>query len=311
MNVVNLNDHTPCITTVPTRIVREEESVNDTQVLNQYLCSDGDRGALGVTSFRIVSGDTNNVFSITRSGMLLLVGDLDYEAVTDYTLRIVCEDGGEPPLSAAIDVEVEVIPVNDNPPIFNPVEPITLAEDIPVGATVGLPIAATDQDTPPHNIIRYSLRTTGTPFAISPITGQLTLQSLLDYKRVTTYSLSVQADDSGGLTDTEQFEVLSDIININITVSSIVIAMSDTTTDAAETNSSETSDTEQSKYKMHTLIAQLSLSQSIFFYRFHSAYHCCLHSSRSHRGANYTICSHPCNNIISHKKQEKRYTCTI
>ena len=221
VNVINLNDRTPRITTVPTRIVREEESVNDTQVLDQYLCSDGDRGVLGVTSFRIVSGDTNNVFSITRSGMLLLVGDLDYEAVTDYTLRIVCEDGGEPPLTAAIDVEVEVIPVNDNPPIFNPVEPITLAEDIPVGATVGLPIAATDQDTPPHNVLHYSIHPIDTPFTISPTTGQLTLQSSLDYESVTAYSLSVQADDSGGLSDTEQFEVLSDIINITITVSGV------------------------------------------------------------------------------------------
>ena len=211
INVINLNDRNPRITTEPTEIVREEENNNDTETLDQYLCSDGDRGNFGVVTFRIADGDVNNLFRITASGMLLLEGDLDFEIATGYTLRVVCEDGGTPPLSDEITVTIRILPVNDNPPVFGDISRLTLPENTPVGLPVGLPIAATDLDSAPHNMITYMLSPTDSPFTISSETGQLTLDSSLDFEDVTEYQLSVRADNNE----------LSTTANVTITVSDV------------------------------------------------------------------------------------------
>ena len=211
VTVINLNDREPRITTEPTEIVREEENNIEVETLDQYLCSDGDSGDFGIVSFRIADGDTNNIFSITAPGMLLLVGDLDYEIATHYTLRIVCEDGGNPPLSDEITVPIRILPVNDNPPIFNTVQPITVDENTPIGTNVGLPIAATDQDSPPHNTISYSISPTDSPFSISPTTGQLTLQTSLDFEEASEYMLTIRADNDERITTANLTITVSDV----------------------------------------------------------------------------------------------------
>ena len=219
--VVNVNDESPSIITEPMDIFVEEGPVNFTQTLQQYQCLDGDKGILGQVSFHIVGGNSDNIFTISTSGTLSLVGDLDHETVPEYTLDIVCQDGGQPPRSTSVSIPVNVVAINDNRPLFTAVSDIAIVESLQTGVEIGIPIVATDLDTAPHNIIQYSIISGNTEpptFAISTSTGQLSLLRSLNYEVITEYSLGIRAEDSGGLTPANQFLVLSDTVILTIRV---------------------------------------------------------------------------------------------
>ena len=220
--VRNINDEVPVITTIPPTLNRTEGPTLETEVLTDFECSDGDNGTFGAVSFRIERGNELNLFSVSTSGTLSLVGDLDYEVATSFLLEIVCEDGGSPGLSDFITLSLDVIPVNDNPPVFGEedIHTIGVEESVLVNSPIG-DIIATDADLPPHNGIRYSLIPDGTvppPFEISPTSGELTLVRSLDYETgMRTYSFSVLAEDTGGSLS-PGFLVLNDTVRVTINV---------------------------------------------------------------------------------------------
>lgn len=57
-------------------------------------------------------------FAVMEDGTIILVGMLDYEAVTTYNLTVEASDNGIPMLASSIVVTIEVVDDNDNPPIF-------------------------------------------------------------------------------------------------------------------------------------------------------------------------------------------------
>lgn len=221
IEVININDENPVIITEPLDIFVEEGPINSTQVLEQYQCLDGDNGPLGEVTFKIVGGNTNEKFSISSSGILSLVSDLDNEVLSSYSLEIVCQDGGQPPRLSSVSVSVIVVPINDNSPRFTTISDVSVVENLPIGTNIGTAIGAIDMDTFPHNIIRYTISSGNTipaTFAISTISGQLTLQRSLDYEDITEYSLGIQIDDSGGLGQAGQFPIFSTSSTVTIRV---------------------------------------------------------------------------------------------
>ena len=63
----------------------------------------------------IIDSDT---FAIMEDGTITLIGTLDYEAVTTYNLTVEASDDGSPTLASSIVVTIDVVDVNDNPPLF-------------------------------------------------------------------------------------------------------------------------------------------------------------------------------------------------
>ncbi len=57
-------------------------------------------------------------FEIMEDGTITLIGTLDYETVTTYNLTVEASDDGNPMLTSSIFVNIDVVDVNDNPPIF-------------------------------------------------------------------------------------------------------------------------------------------------------------------------------------------------
>ena len=180
-----------------------------------------DDDTFGEVRFRLMSGNTGRVFALSDSGTLQLVGNLDYETTQSYTLVAVCEDGGIPPRSDSISIPITISPINDNAPQFARESiDITVSEAILLNSGVGPPIQATDADLPPHNSLRYRIisgdRNPQT-FAISSTTGQLTLVQTLDYETTPSFTLVIEAQDSGGQIAPD-FPVLNDTITVNIIV---------------------------------------------------------------------------------------------
>ena len=219
--VENVNDNVPQIDANVTTIELAEGPTPAPVTIAEYSCRDNDNGLFGQVTFLIASGNFGNVFSLSSAGSLQLVGNLDFEDRISYSLEIVCEDGAQNPESDTLFVSVSVLPVNDNAPQFDsqPI-PILIEESLPPSSLISTPITATDLDLPPHNSIHYSIiagNTSPGTFFISAETGQLMLVRALDYELVTAYTLTVLADDSGGLLN-PSFQVLNNTIEIEISV---------------------------------------------------------------------------------------------
>ena len=219
-SVVNVNDETPVISALsdePITILEEAELNNP---ITEFSCSDSDDGVFGEVEFKILSGNSDNIFTISSSGTLQLRDTLDYETAQSHSLEVACEDGGLPPKSDTITVPISVVPVNDHAPLFpSSTFEISVTEDLPSGSHVGAPIEATDADLPPHGNIRYSLTSGNDPrtFALSGETGQLSLVQRLDYETTVSYSLVIVARDSGGQVE-PAWPVLNDTITVVVTV---------------------------------------------------------------------------------------------
>ena len=220
ISVTNVNDETPVISSISDDPIAILEEVEVSEPIAGFTCSDSDDGVFGDVAFSILSGNTENLFTITSSGTLHLRESLDYETSQSHSLEIVCEDGGLPPNTDTITIPISVLPVNDHPPAFpSSTFEISVTENLPSMSHVGAPIVATDSDLPPHGDIRYSLTSGNDPrtFALSSETGQLSLVQRLDYETTVSYSLVIVAQDSGGLVQ-PAWPVLNDTIVVTVTV---------------------------------------------------------------------------------------------
>lgn len=74
---------------------------------------------------------------VSVSGSILVADDLDFEVCKDYYLTVEAWDGGDPPLSSATLVTIELMDINDNAPAFSQnIYNVLVSEDASVGQTV-------------------------------------------------------------------------------------------------------------------------------------------------------------------------------
>lgn len=70
-------------------------------------------------------------------GSISVADDLDFEVCKDYYLTIEAWDSGNPPLSTATMVTIELMDVNDNAPAFSEdIYNVLVSEDASVGQTI-------------------------------------------------------------------------------------------------------------------------------------------------------------------------------
>lgn len=141
-------------------------------------------------------------FSINQqTGALTTKQALDREATSKYQISVKVSDGGTPAGTAIVNVEIQVLDVNDNSPVFDHdgTYEVYVEENQPKGHEVTT-ITAHDDDTGNNAAISYYL--TGNSdankmFSLHPRTGVLTTQEVLDHETRNNYTLQVIAMDSG------------------------------------------------------------------------------------------------------------------
>ncbi|XP_077862596.1 protocadherin Fat 4-like [Saccoglossus kowalevskii] len=198
--VTDANDHYP-VFNPEVYSVSVLENVNYGTVVVQLTTTDADIGSNANVEYVIVDGNTMNEFYIYNSYIRVNSVRLDRERSTHYKLLVRAHDSGSPSLSSTATVNVEVLSVNDNAPVFNiAYSSVEIYENVPLGSSV-FDANAVDIDIGTHAMIVYSI--TGGNDAVIPETflidstsGVVRIGAPLDRERQGVYDLVITAQDN-------------------------------------------------------------------------------------------------------------------
>ncbi|XP_006888184.1 PREDICTED: cadherin EGF LAG seven-pass G-type receptor 1 [Elephantulus edwardii] len=174
-----------------------EDAPPSTSVL-QVSATDRDSGPNGRLLYTFQGGDDGHgdFYIEPTSGVIRTQRRLDRENVAVYSLRALAVDRGRPtPLSASVEVQVTVLDINDNPPVFERDElELFVEENSPVGSVVAR-IRAHDPDEGPNAQIMYQIVEGNVPevFQLDLLSGDLRALAELDFEVRREYVLVVQA----------------------------------------------------------------------------------------------------------------------
>ncbi|XP_072238280.1 cadherin EGF LAG seven-pass G-type receptor 2 [Leuresthes tenuis] len=163
----------------------------------QVSAIDRDSGLNGRVFYTFQGGeDGDGDFVIeSTSGIVRTLRRLDRENVPVYSLQAFAVDKGVPALKTPVNIQVTILDVNDNPPVFERDEfDIMVEENSPIGLVVAH-ISATDPDEGSNAQIMYQIVEGNIPevFQLDIFSGELTSLIDLDYELRSEYIIVVQA----------------------------------------------------------------------------------------------------------------------
>lgn len=196
VNVNDVNDNAPQFLSPRYQGGVSEDAPPFTSVL-QISATDRDAHANGRVQYTFQNGeDGDGDFTIEpTSGIVRTVRRLDRESVPFYELTAFAVDRGVPPQRTPVHIQVSVMDVNDNAPVF-PADDfeVKVKENSAVGSVVAQ-ITATDPDEGPNAQIMYQIVEGNIPeiFQMDIFSGELTSLIDLDYETRNEYVIVVQA----------------------------------------------------------------------------------------------------------------------
>ncbi|XP_044218764.1 protocadherin alpha-2-like isoform X8 [Thunnus albacares] len=235
--VINdINDNAPSFLEEITTIDMYESSyVGERHPLP--IAHDADVGANSVKTYKLNPNDyfvldIQSIGDQSFSAELVLQKALDREkqAVIDLTLTAI--DGGKPPKTGTLQIQVNILDVNDNPPLFSKsLYKVQVVENANIGTAL-LTITATDLDDGVNSQLVYSFTERGRinpddKFALNDNTGEITVKGNIDYEETRAYEFRVQARDRGNPPRSAHSKVIVEVIDVNdnapdISVSSLM-----------------------------------------------------------------------------------------
>ncbi|CAG5120570.1 unnamed protein product, partial [Candidula unifasciata] len=144
---------------------------------------------------------------------------LDRETVHSYQLHVLAVDGGDPPLTGTLTVNIVVLDINDNAPIFQG-EPynVSVSDNVTVDSSV-LVVKAGDPDDGDNGLVTFVLATAQKDvkvmemFYINRSTGEVKVKAPLDTYAGHSYRLTIQAVDRGSPSKTTMTQVVISVLD--------------------------------------------------------------------------------------------------
>ncbi|ESO93926.1 hypothetical protein LOTGIDRAFT_209451 [Lottia gigantea] len=209
VNVIlnDVNDNKPEYSSSSVQVeISESVSVNSSYQLEAAV--DRDIGNNSLKGYRLISD--SDVFGLktvqTLDGgsvvSLVVIKLLDHEKRDRYNVTVIAHDGGSPPMSSSLLVNIKIIDVNDNSPVFSsPAYNISVNEISAIDSVV-VTLSATDADTSANGVALYRfsplLRGDITKyFSINSTNGDVTVRSPLDLVQGKTMKGVVECIDHG------------------------------------------------------------------------------------------------------------------
>uniref|UniRef100_A0A7N9AP93 Protocadherin-16 n=1 Tax=Mastacembelus armatus TaxID=205130 RepID=A0A7N9AP93_9TELE len=229
IHVRDYNDNQPTMTIIflsEDGSPRISEGAQPGQYVARISVTDPDYGEYANVNVSLEGGDGKFALTTKDSIIYLIYVDqvLDREERDSYDLRVMATDSGTPPLRAESSFTIQVMDVNDNPPLFDQqAYRQTIPEVVYPGSFV-LQVTARDKDQGPNGDVRYSLlkgkNSHSDWFSIDPVTGIITTAAALDFESEPAPSVTVVAMDNGRppLSSTAKVDIVLQDVNDNTPV---------------------------------------------------------------------------------------------
>nr|XP_027783528.1 protocadherin beta-8-like [Marmota flaviventris] len=211
LQIIDINDHSPEFLDKEMLLKVSESSPSGT-TFPLKNAQDMDVGQNNIENYVISPNPYFRVLTRKRSDgrkypELVLEKALDPQEEPELKLTLTAQDGGSPPRSGTAQIHVEVVDFNDNAPEFQQliyrVPQVQIPEDSPIGFLI-VTVSATDVDLGVNGEVSYSLFQASDEisktFAINPLTGEIRLREQLDFERVQSYEVNIEARDAGSFT---------------------------------------------------------------------------------------------------------------
>ncbi|XP_043113367.1 protocadherin-19 isoform X2 [Puntigrus tetrazona] len=224
IEIIDVNDNAPRFPTNHIDIEISENAAPGTRFPLEGA-SDPDSGSNGIQTYTITPNDIFGLEIKTRGdgskiAELVVEKTLDRETQSRYTFELTAEDGGDPPKSGTVQLNIKVIDSNDNNPVFDePVYTVNVLENSPINTLV-IDLNATDPDEGTNGEVVYSFinfvsNLTKQMFKIDPKTGVITVNGVLDHEELPVHEIDVQAKDLGPNSIPAHCKVIVNVIDIN------------------------------------------------------------------------------------------------
>ncbi|XP_072519696.1 protocadherin-19 isoform X4 [Salminus brasiliensis] len=224
IEIIDVNDNAPRFPAARIDLEISENAAPGTRYPLEGA-SDPDAGSNGVQTYTITPNDIFGLEIKTRGdgskiAELVVEKMLDRESQSHYTFEITAEDGGDPPKTGTVQLNVKVLDSNDNNPVFDePVYTVNVMENAPLNTLV-IDLNATDPDEGTNGEVVYSFinfvsNLTKQMFKIDPKTGVITVNGVLDHEELRVHEIDVQAKDLGPNSIPAHCKVIVNVVDVN------------------------------------------------------------------------------------------------
>ncbi|XP_008579220.1 PREDICTED: LOW QUALITY PROTEIN: protocadherin Fat 4-like [Galeopterus variegatus] len=168
-------------------------------------------------SYYIASGNLGNTFQIDQlTGQVSINQPLDFEKIQKYVIWIEARDGGFPPFSSYEKLDITVLDVNDNSPIFKE-DPFVSQILENLSPRKILTVSAMDMDSGPNGQLDYEIVNGNkeNSFSINHATGEIRSIRPLDREKISHYVLTIKSSDKGTPSQSTSVKVIINILDEN------------------------------------------------------------------------------------------------
>lgn len=204
IKVIDSNDNNP-VFDEPVYTVNVMENYPRNSLVIDLNATDPDEGTNGEVLYSFnsyVTEKTRDAFKIDpRTGVITVIGDLDYETTQIYEIDVQAKDLGPNSIPAHCKVTVNVMDTNDNPPVISLLslntEMVEVSENAQRGYVIAL-VRVSDKDSGANGKVQCRLQG-NVPFRLQEYESFSTIlvDGRLDREQKDTYNLTIQAEDSG------------------------------------------------------------------------------------------------------------------
>lgn len=219
LEVKDVNDHAPVFPEGIVMLNTSEWTPTGT-MFHLDAAGDQDEGRFGVQGYRILESSAEGVFKLDVQSMdLVLLKELDRESVDFYNLTIEAFDGGVPPKTGCLQVNINVLDENDNQPVFNQTDYQAFIWENTPFLTPVCQVNAYDPDFDSNGLVSYEINRTQSNssefFIIDKNTGIIRVNKILDYETRSSFELVVMAQDHGSPPKSSSTFVKIRILDVN------------------------------------------------------------------------------------------------